>query len=115
MKYEYVPNIISSKDLDYLSDMFEWNYGAFKRTNNALKNVDDVEICEILGVNPYELYGAGSLLIVCDKGNQLVGMLKQENIYAAVIGKTTADKAKVLWNQEEKRYLDRPRIDMGCL
>ncbi|MCI5586053.1 MAG: AIR synthase-related protein [Lachnospiraceae bacterium] len=76
---------------------------------------ETVEICEILGVNPYELYGAGSLLIVCDKGNQLVGMLKQENIYAAVIGKTTADKAKVLWNQEEKRYLDRPRIDMGCL
>ena len=27
--YEVVPNIISCKDLDYLSDMFEWNYNAF--------------------------------------------------------------------------------------
>lgn len=47
MNYNQVPSIITGKDLDYLSDMFEWNYGAFKRTNNALKNVNDVEICEI--------------------------------------------------------------------
>lgn len=47
-KYNMVPNIISGKDLDYLSDMFEWNYGALKTTNEALSKVTNEEIKEIL-------------------------------------------------------------------
>ena len=43
-KYEIVPNIISCKDLDYLSDMFNWNYGAYKQVINAIDNVKDLEI-----------------------------------------------------------------------
>ena len=39
-----VPMIISSKDLDYLSDMFTWNYGAYKKTYNAVQNVEDEEL-----------------------------------------------------------------------
>lgn len=42
--YEVVPNIISCKDLDYLSDMFEWNYNAFKKASNSLNDVQDQEI-----------------------------------------------------------------------
>lgn len=42
--YEEVPNIISGKDLDYLSDMFNWNYGAYKQTVNAIENVEDESI-----------------------------------------------------------------------
>lgn len=37
MKYENVPNIISGKDLDYLSDMFSWNYGVYKSSFNKLQ------------------------------------------------------------------------------
>ncbi len=30
-QYAEVPNnILTGKDLDYLSDMFQWNYGALK-------------------------------------------------------------------------------------
>lgn len=47
-EYKEVPNIISCKDLDYLSDMFEWNYGAYKKTYNSIDKVDDEEIKEIL-------------------------------------------------------------------
>ncbi len=72
---------------------------------------ETVEVCELLGKNPYDLYGAGSLLIVCNQGDQLVSLLEQENIPAAVIGKITTDKAKIIWNQEEKRFLDRPAGD----
>ena len=43
-KYDVVPNIISGKDLDYLSDMFNWNYGAYKSNINALNNIQDTEI-----------------------------------------------------------------------
>ena len=44
INYEQVPNIISSKDLDYLSDMFNWNYGAYKSNMNALDNIQDAQI-----------------------------------------------------------------------
>lgn len=39
--YNQVPNIITGKDLDYLSDMFNWNYEALKKMNLALKNIQD--------------------------------------------------------------------------
>ena len=48
MNYEKVPNIITGKDLDYLSDMFNWNYGALKSNLNALNEVSDNKIKEIL-------------------------------------------------------------------
>ena len=46
--YNVVPDIITGKDLDYLSDMFEWNYLAFKNTNDAVRNVMDEEIKSML-------------------------------------------------------------------
>ena len=72
---------------------------------------ETIEICEILGVNPYELYGAGSLLIVTDKGNQLIHELEKEQIPSVIIGKITEEKGKVILNGEETRYLDRPKHD----
>ena len=48
MNYTNVPNIITGKDLDYLSDMFNWNYGAYKNTFNAIDKVNDEEIRNIL-------------------------------------------------------------------
>ena len=48
-KYLEVPtDVISGKDLNYLSDMFDWNYGALKRTIEALNNVEDQEIVNVL-------------------------------------------------------------------
>ena len=72
---------------------------------------ETIEICEVLGVNPYELYGAGALLIVTDKGNQLIHELEKQEIPAAVIGKITTENGKVILNGEETRYLDRPKHD----
>lgn len=43
-----VPQIISTKDLAYLSDMFEWNYNAFKQINHFISEVKDKEINELL-------------------------------------------------------------------
>ena len=39
-----VPNIISGKDLDYLSDMFNWNYTGYKELYNTLENISDNEV-----------------------------------------------------------------------
>ena len=46
--YNEVPNIMTGKDLDYLSDMFNWNYEALKKTNVAVNQVTDEEIKIIL-------------------------------------------------------------------
>lgn len=49
MNYETVPtSILTGKDLDYLADMFEWNYLALKKTDAACDMVDDEEIVSIL-------------------------------------------------------------------
>lgn len=41
-------NILTGKDIDYLSDMFEWNYVALKKTNEGINNVTDEEIINLL-------------------------------------------------------------------
>lgn len=45
--YNNVPNIITGKDLDYLTDMFNWNYGAYKSAYNSLESISDEEIKNI--------------------------------------------------------------------
>lgn len=46
--YNEVPNILTGKDIDYLSDMFNWNYLALKKTNDSKTKVQDEEIINIL-------------------------------------------------------------------
>lgn len=48
MNYEQVPDIISNKDLDYLVDMFNWNYLAYKKIVNYIDMVNNLEIEEIM-------------------------------------------------------------------
>ena len=48
MNYEKVPNIITVKDLDYLSDMFNWNYGAYKSNLNAINEIKDDDVKNII-------------------------------------------------------------------
>ena len=46
--YSEVPNIITGKDLDYLSDMFLWNYEALKKSVEAYNNVEDEDIRTVI-------------------------------------------------------------------
>ncbi len=55
--YEVVPDIISCKDLDYLSDMFQWNYGGYKSLINSLELIKDPEIKSMLEKVAQTLYG----------------------------------------------------------
>lgn len=38
---EKVPSMISTKDLDYLTDIFNWNYGTFKSVINTESEFTD--------------------------------------------------------------------------
>lgn len=50
MKYENVPvDTITGKDLDYLSDMFQWNYNAFKKTCNDIEYINNQKLMDIFG------------------------------------------------------------------
>lgn len=72
---------------------------------------ETVEICEYFNINPYELISSGSMLIVADKGHDLVMALEAEGIHAAVVGKTTDDNDRVVINGEETRFLEPPKTD----
>ena len=48
MNYTNVPNIITGKDLDYLTDMFNWNYNAYKNNVNSLEKTNAEEIKQIV-------------------------------------------------------------------
>ena len=55
-EYKEIPNIISTKDLDYLQDMFNWHYGAYKNIINASNNVTDEKLQKVLDKTSKELY-----------------------------------------------------------
>lgn len=70
--YNEVPNIITGKDLDYLSDMFEWNYGALKKMNVAVEQVEDEQIKEVL-TKGYDLFK--------NNLNTVLSILNEEGLY----------------------------------
>lgn len=72
---------------------------------------ETVEIAEVCGVNPYELFSGGSLVLFCKSGEAMVNALAAEGIHSAVVGRTTSDAAMILTNDDEVRYLDRPKKD----
>ena len=45
---EVPSNILTGKDLDYLSDIFQWNYGAYKKMKNSVGQVKDQEIVAVM-------------------------------------------------------------------
>lgn len=61
--YEVVPNIITGKDLDYLSDMFQWNYGALKSVNESINNVSDMDLKNIFQ-KAYDLFNSNLNLVL---------------------------------------------------
>ena len=72
---------------------------------------ETVEICEYLGLNPYQLSSTGSLLITAPEGEALAGELAAAGIPAAVVGRLTDNNDKILRSGEEVQYLDRPAPD----
>ena len=72
---------------------------------------ETIEICEFFEINPYELLSGGCLIMATDDGEELVAALKREDIPAVVIGRTTDSNDRVIYNEDEKRYLDRPKTD----
>jgi hydrogenase maturation factor len=72
---------------------------------------ETIEICEFFELNPYELLSGGCLIMVTEDGGALVDALSREEIPAVIVGRTKEGNDRVLWNEDEKRYLDLPKPD----
>lgn len=72
---------------------------------------ETIEVCEFFQINPYELLSGGSLIMITDDGEALVQKLAEAEIPATVVGKITAGNDRVIINEDETRFLDRPRTD----
>lgn len=46
-EYKKAPNILTGKDLDYLKDIFGWNYSNYKFLEDALQFVENKEISNL--------------------------------------------------------------------
>ncbi len=67
-----------------------------------------IEVCEYLGVNPYRLGAAGTVIVVAHNGKELVREMEKIGHKAVVIGKTTDSSDKILCNGEDIRHIERP-------
>ena len=72
---------------------------------------ETIEICEFYDINPYRLISSGSMLMAAEDGNKLVRELEKVGINAVVIGKATEGKDRVVYKEEERSFLERPKTD----
>lgn len=72
---------------------------------------ETIEICELFHRNPYQISSTGSLLMVAEDGYHLAEELEREGFRAAVIGRITSGKDRVLLQDGEKRFLEPPKMD----
>lgn len=72
---------------------------------------ETIEVCEHFHLNPYQMTSAGSILLVTHDGEGLVSRLEKNGKKATVIGRLTDCNEKVIWNDTEKRFIDRPARD----
>ena len=72
---------------------------------------ETIEICECFHINPYQLTSTGAILIVAQRGKELVKKYESLGIQASLLGKTTSDTVRCILGGEEKRFIDKPAPD----
>lgn len=72
---------------------------------------DTIELSEVLQLNPYLLDSTGAVMIVAKNGQALSEKLNAEGIDAAFVGSLNEGNDRVLLNDGEVRYIDRPQSD----
>lgn len=72
---------------------------------------ETVEVCECCNRNPYELLSGGCLIMTSEDGPGLAAALEAEGIPASLVGKVTDSNDRILINEDEIRYMERPKND----
>lgn len=74
-------------------------------------NQETIELCEPYGINPYKMMSNGALLMVCEKGENIITELTKQGIVAEIIGRLTDNNDKVILKNEDRRYIEPPKKD----
>ncbi len=72
---------------------------------------ETIEVCELFDVNPYNLDSTGALLIGTDSAMEMKEELERAKIPCTIIGRIQESAERVLYNQEIKRYIEKPQKD----
>lgn len=72
---------------------------------------ETVELSEVLQINPYLIDSTGAVIIVTENGNDLLRNLTVLGINASIVGVLKEGNDRVLVNDGEIRYIDRPKED----
>ena len=72
---------------------------------------ETVEIVNHLAINPYQLISGGSLLMITKDGEGLLREFEKQGVFAEVIGNVAAGNGRIIRNEDEVRYLDKPQAD----
>ena len=72
---------------------------------------ETIEISEFFDLNPYMLISSGSLLVVTENANNVVEELEKNGIKASVIGRITEGHDRIVFNEDENRYLQPAKSD----
>ena len=78
---------------------------------NIKERITGIEICEYFDLNPYQLMSTGAMLIASDQGQELVRELQTNGIQAAVIGRTSDSREKLIYRQGKAANLEITRND----
>ena len=47
-EYKKAPNILTGKDLDYLKDIFGWNYNSYKVLEDSLQFIENKQVSNLV-------------------------------------------------------------------
>ena len=72
---------------------------------------ETVEICNFVDINPYELMSNGAELILCTDPIAVENELKSHGVNASIIGRTHAEKKRVIYYDDEERFIEPRRGD----
>lgn len=72
---------------------------------------ETIEICNQVDINPYELMSNGAELILCNDPVAVEEELKNHGMNASVIGRTHPEKKRVIYYDDEERFIEPRRGD----
>lgn len=99
------------KFLDRLQDTYDIPVGMEVNLRNIPVKQETIEICELLGLNPYGLLSGGGMLIAAPKESRIEGKMKEAGISCVQIGTLFQGNDRVLLNGEDRSFLNLPDQD----
>ena len=72
---------------------------------------ETIEFCEFYDINPYMLVSGGCMLIVTSKPEEVIKSLELVNIPVVSIGNVTSSNDKIVYNEDEIRYIEPSKGD----